>query len=49
MLKQNCGISDAEKQKKPCVKKSKTLVIQPAGKNESNAAKLHKFTYSFSG
>ena len=49
MLKQNCGISDAEKQKKPCAKKKQTLVIQLAGKNESNAAKLRKFTYSFSG
>ena len=25
MLKQNCGISDAEKQKKPCVKKKQNF------------------------
>ena len=41
-------LSDAAKQKKRRAEK-KTLVMQLAGENESNAAKLRKFTHSSTG
>ena len=41
-------ISDAEKQKKSCTEK-KAPLMQFAGKNESNTAKVRKFTHSSTG
>ena len=41
-------ISDAEKQKKRCPEK-KALLMQFAGQNELNAAKLREFTHSSQG
>ena len=41
-------ISDADKQKKRCAEK-KALLMQFAGQNESNAAKVCKFTHSSPG